>query len=93
MIDLDTKNAIEKLRLGHADQRDRDRVLCYLADSRWTPEHLDKHIEERHTALCKDCPVRRGDGKLSKIERALFLAVLALIGVLVAVTKAHIPGL
>lgn len=93
MIDLDTKNAIEKLRLGHADQRDRDRVLCYLADSRWTPEHLDKRIEERHTALCKDCPVRRGDGKLSKIEKALFFAVLALIGVLVAVTNAHIPGM
>lgn len=93
-MDFETKNAVERLRLGGADQRDRDRVLCYLADTRWTEAKLADKIERKHNELCRVCPVRTGavveerphnSGIRSRTERLLFWAVLALIGILSAV--------
>lgn len=84
-MDFETKHAVERLRLGGADQRDRDRVLCYLADSRWTDDQLDRKIESRHNALCSQCPIKiehtAGAGR-SKAEKMLLWAVVTLLGIL-----------
>lgn len=94
-MDFETKNAVERLRLGGADQRDRDRVLCYLADSRWTGEQLEAKIEETHNDLCRECPIKieynSGSSFKGKTEKALFWALMAVIGILSAlVTGGHI---
>ena len=99
-MDFETKNAVERLRLGGADQRDRDRVLCYLADSRWTDDQLDRKIESRHNALCSQCPIKiehsavGGNAQRGKYERVLFWLVVTLVGILSAViTGGHIKPL
>lgn len=98
-MDFETKNAVERLRLGGADQRDRDRVLCYLADSRWTDDQLDRKIESRHNALCRECPVRiahnagQGTAQKGKYERVLFWLVVTLVGIVSAlVGGGHFKG-
>ena len=58
MMDFDTQKSAARLRDGSADQNDRDRVLYFLASTRWTPDQLDEHIKDVHHNLCRDCPDR-----------------------------------
>ena len=60
ITDLDTRQAIERLASGGATQQDRDRVLYYLAITRWDREKLQEVIDARHTALCAECPLKNG---------------------------------
>jgi hypothetical protein len=58
MMDFDTSKSAARLLDGSATQEDRDRILYFLASTRWTPDKLDSHIREVHHALCKTCPDR-----------------------------------
>lgn len=53
--DIDTRQSIAHLAAGTANQQDRDRVLYYLAVTRWDPERLRQTIERRHRELCAEC--------------------------------------
>lgn len=59
MMDFETLQAKERLLSGAATQQDRDRVLYFLAESRWTPTQLEAHIKTVHNNLCQNCPERQ----------------------------------
>ena len=58
MMDFDTQKSAAHLRDGCATQEDRDRVLYFLAATRWTPDKLEAHIKDVHNSLCANCPER-----------------------------------
>lgn len=59
MMDFDTQKSATRLLDGSATQEDRDRVLYFLAATRWTPDKLDEHIRTVHHTLCQNCPDRK----------------------------------
>lgn len=92
ITDLDTRQAIERLASGGATQQDRDRVLYYLAITRWDREKLQEVIDARHTALCAECPLRNDKGNRQPIEwggilKTALWAIAALAAALCALLK------
>lgn len=92
ITDLDTRQAIERLASGGATQQDRDRVLYYLAITRWDREKLQEVIDARHMALCAECPLRNDKGNRTPIEwggilKTALWAIAALAAALCALLK------
>ena len=96
-MDFETRQAKERLIAGSATQQDRDRVLYFLAESRWTPDQLDAHIRSVHGSLCATCPERqkaavqvpRPPVRLdwNGIIKAIIYVVGALVGVITALVQ------
>lgn len=76
MMDFETKQSQERLITGTATQQDRDRVLYFLASSRWTPSQLDAHIREQHNSLCAQCVHRKAATTESKLDTNALLKTL-----------------
>lgn len=96
-MDFETRQAKERLIAGSATQQDRDRVLYFLAESRWTPDQLDAHIRSVHGSLCATCPERQKSAvQVSRspvrldwngIIKAIIYVVGALVGVITALVQ------
>lgn len=93
MMDFETQRSAERLITKDATQEDRDRVLYFLAKTRWSPSKLDEHIREVHNNLCERCP-ERSKQRLdwNKIIISVLWIIGALVGIIVTLTKASVPG-
>lgn len=100
MMDFETKRSAERLLTGDAEQEDRDRVLYFLASSRWTPEKLDEHIKSVHNTLCQSCPERHHGRPTSQkpmdwtaIIKTLLWIIAGLVAILMAKSGVSVPSL
>lgn len=98
MMDFETKRSAERLLTGDAEQEDRDRVLYFLASTRWTPEKLDEHIKEMHNSLCHSCPERqphRANRSMdwTSIIKTLLWIIAGLVAILMAKSGVSVPTL
>lgn len=96
MMDFETVQSKERLLSGTATQQDRDRVLYFLAESRWTPKMLDDHIQEVHSKLCDRCPekIRQQPKGLdwNSIIKTILWIFAGLVAVIMTLTKTTAPG-
>lgn len=95
MMDIETSQAKGRLRDGNATQQDRDRILYFLAESRWTPEQLNQHIRDVHNSMCDHCPER--NNKPTKLDwnsiiKTILWIFAALVAVIMTLTKTSAPG-
>lgn len=95
-MDFETSQAKERLLAGSATQQDRDRVLYFLAESRWTPDQLNKHIREVHLQLCDRCPEKlkqtaRPALDWNSIIKTLLWILAGLVAVIMTLTQTKGP--
>ena len=98
-MDFETRRSAERLLTGDAAQEDRDRVLYFLAFTRWTPEKLNEYIKDVHNSLCNTCPERRPPSRASRsmdwtsIIKTLLWIIAGLVAILMAKSGVSIPAL
>lgn len=96
MMDIETSQAKGRLRDGNATQQDRDRILYFLAESRWTPEQLNQHIRDVHNSMCDHCPEKNRQQPKgldwNSIIKTLLWIFAGLVATLMTLTKTSVPG-
>lgn len=72
-----------KLAAHNATDAERDEALGTILLSLWEREDVEKLIEERHVALCKDCPAKKAvdeGGQKNGVWQKLTFELIKLVG-------------
>ena len=77
-----------KLAAHTATEAERDEALGTILLSLWGREDVERMVEEKHVALCKDCPARKAvedGGTKSGIWTKLVFELVKLVGLALVV--------
>lgn len=77
-----------KLAANTATEAERNEALGTILLSLWSKEDVEKVVEEKHIALCKDCPARKAvedGGPKSGIWTKLVFELIKLVGLALVV--------
>lgn len=72
-----------KLAAHNATDAERDEALGTILLSLWEREDVEKLIEEKHVALCKECPARKAideGGQKNGVWQKLTFELVKLVG-------------
>ena len=77
-----------KLAAHTATEAERDEALGTILLSLWEREDVEEIVEEKHVALCKDCPARKAadeGGTKNGIWHKLIFELIKLVGLALVV--------
>ena len=77
-----------KLAAHTASEAERDEALGTILLSLWEREDVEGIVEEKHIALCKDCPARKAiedNGPKNHIWHKLMFELVKLVGLALVV--------
>ena len=72
-----------KLAAHTATEAERDEALGTILLSLWGREDVERMVEEKHIALCKDCPARKAvedGGQRGGVWQKLIFELVKLVG-------------
>ena len=74
-----------KLAANTATEAERNEALGTILLSLWSKEDVEKVVEEKHVALCKDCPARKAVEGGSSVWGKLMFELIKLVGLALVV--------